>query len=248
MRMGFIDADACFALGEEQAKSGYGEYVMDVAKSSRDRQCASSSPAGPGSSAPTTSARSAAAPTRRSRAREVVVLDLLTYAGTRTNLAGCDVEFVHGDIRDADTVAQVLAGADVVIHFAAESHVDRSIAGAADFVSTNVVGTQVLLAGALTAGVDRFVHVSTDEVYGSIEEGAWSESHPLEPNSPYSASKGGLGPARPRLPPHAWPARLHYAVLQQLRAPPGSGCVSDDDTRTDSGSRGLSGRSSSVPR
>jgi dTDP-glucose 4,6-dehydratase len=119
------------------------------------------------------------------------VLDLLTYAGTRTNLAGCDVEFVHGDIRDADTVARVLDGADVVVHFAAESHVDRSIAGAADFVSTNVVGTQVLLAGALAAGVDRFVHVSTDEVYGSIEEGAWSESHPLQPNSPYSASKAG---------------------------------------------------------
>ena len=120
---------------------------------------------------------------------QVVVLDLLTYAGTRTNLTGCDVEFVHGDIRDADTVARVLARADVVVHFAAESHVDRSIAGAADFVSTNVVGTQVLLAGALAAGVDRFVHVSTDEVYGSIEEGAWPETHPLLPNSPYSASK-----------------------------------------------------------
>jgi dTDP-glucose 4,6-dehydratase len=122
---------------------------------------------------------------------QVVVLDLLTYAGTRTNLTGCDVEFVHGDIRDADTVARVLARADVVVHFAAESHVDRSIAGAADFVSTNVVGTQVLLAGALAAGVDRFVHVSTDEVYGSIEEGAWPETHPLLPNSPYSASKAG---------------------------------------------------------
>jgi dTDP-glucose 4,6-dehydratase len=79
----------------------------------------------------------------------------------------------------------------VVVHFAAESHVDRSIAGAADFVSTNVVGTQVLLAGALAAGVDRFVHVSTDEVYGSIDEGAWPETHPLAPNSPYSASKAG---------------------------------------------------------
>ena len=121
----------------------------------------------------------------------VVVLDLLTYAGTLTNLAGCDAEFVHGDIRDADTVATVLEGTDVVVHFAAESHVDRSIAGAADFVSTNVVGTQVLLAGALAAGVDRFVHVSTDEVYGSIDEGAWAETSPLLPNSPYSASKAG---------------------------------------------------------
>jgi dTDP-glucose 4,6-dehydratase len=122
---------------------------------------------------------------------EVVVLDLLTYAGTLTNLTGYDVQFVHGDIRDADAVATVMAGADVVVHFAAESHVDRSIAGAADFVSTNVVGTQVLLQGALEAGVDRFVHVSTDEVYGSIDEGSWPETHPLLPNSPYSASKAG---------------------------------------------------------
>ncbi len=122
---------------------------------------------------------------------EVVVLDLLTYAGTRINLTGYDVEFVHGDVRDADTVARVLAGADVVVHFAAESHVDRSIAGAGEVVSTNVVGTQVVLQGALDAGVDRFVHVSTDEVYGSIDEGAWSETRPLLPNSPYSASKAG---------------------------------------------------------
>ena len=122
---------------------------------------------------------------------DVVVLDLLTYAGTLTNLTGYDVEFVHGDIRDAATVAKVMAGADVVVHFAAESHVDRSITGAADFVSTNVVGTQVLLQGALEAGVDRFVHVSTDEVYGSIDQGSWPETHPLLPNSPYSASKAG---------------------------------------------------------
>ena len=122
---------------------------------------------------------------------EVVVLDLLTYAGTLTNLTGYDVEFVRGDIRDAETVARAMAGTDVVVHFAAESHVDRSITGAADFVSTNVVGTQVLLQGALEARVDRFVHVSTDEVYGSIDEGAWPESHPLLPNSPYSASKAG---------------------------------------------------------
>jgi dTDP-glucose 4,6-dehydratase len=122
---------------------------------------------------------------------EVVVLDLLTYAGTLTNLTGYDVEFVRGDIRDAATVARVMAGTDVVVHFAAESHVDRSITGAADFVSTNVVGTQVLLQGALEARVDRFVHVSTDEVYGSIDKGAWPETHPLLPNSPYSASKAG---------------------------------------------------------
>jgi dTDP-glucose 4,6-dehydratase len=126
---------------------------------------------------------------------EVVVLDLLTYAGTLTNLEPFTddrrLRFVRGDIRDPGVVAEVMTGADVVVHFAAESHVDRSIAGAADFVSTNVVGTQVLLQAALESGVSRFVHVSTDEVYGSIDEGAWPETHPLEPNSPYSASKAG---------------------------------------------------------
>ena len=126
---------------------------------------------------------------------DVVVLDLLTYAGTLTNLAPFTddprLRFVRGDIRDPGVVAEVMAGTDVVVHFAAESHVDRSIAGAADFVSTNVVGTQVLLQAALDRGVSRFVHVSTDEVYGSIDEGAWPETHPLEPNSPYSASKAG---------------------------------------------------------
>jgi dTDP-glucose 4,6-dehydratase len=122
---------------------------------------------------------------------EVVVLDLLTYAGTVTNLSGVmdRVEFVEGDIRDPALVSKVMGGTDLVVHFAAESHVDRSISGAADFVSTNVVGTQVLLQAALDAGVGRFVHVSTDEVYGSIAEGSWPETCPLEPNSPYSASK-----------------------------------------------------------
>ena len=124
---------------------------------------------------------------------EVVVLDLLTYAGTLTNLEPVldspRLRFVRGDIRDAAAVAGVVRDVDVVVHFAAESHVDRSITGAADFVSTNVVGTQVLLQAALDAGVGRFVHVSTDEVYGSIETGSWPETHPLEPNSPYSASK-----------------------------------------------------------
>ena len=84
-----------------------------------------------------------------------------------------------------------MSGADVVLHFAAESHVDRSITGAADFVSTNVGGTQILLQAALQHGVGKFVHVSTDEVYGSIQHGSWTEDHPLEPNSPYSAAKAG---------------------------------------------------------
>ncbi|MFD4642136.1 dTDP-glucose 4,6-dehydratase [Lentzea sp. NPDC058436] len=122
---------------------------------------------------------------------EVVVLDKLTYAGSETNLAPVagKFEFVRGDICDAAVVAEQMRGIDVVVHFAAESHVDRSITGSADFVLTNVLGTQTLLQGALNAGVKRFVHVSTDEVYGSIETGSWTETHILEPNSPYSASK-----------------------------------------------------------
>ncbi len=126
---------------------------------------------------------------------DIVVLDKLTYAGNRANLAPvADSErlrFVEGDIGDKALVDELVSEADEVVHFAAESHVDRSILGADDFVQTNVVGTQILLDAALRHGIDKFVHVSTDEVYGSIEEGSWSEQHPLEPNSPYSASKAG---------------------------------------------------------
>jgi dTDP-glucose 4,6-dehydratase len=124
---------------------------------------------------------------------EVVVLDKLTYAGNRANLAPVAdnprLRFVLGDICDAKLVAELMAGTDLVVHFAAESHVDRSILGAADFVVTNVLGTHTLLQAAVDAGVGKFVHVSTDEVYGSIASGSWSEDHVLEPNSPYSASK-----------------------------------------------------------
>lgn len=124
---------------------------------------------------------------------EVVVLDKLTYAGNEANLEPVDknprYRFVKGDICDSALVSDLLRGIDLVVHFAAESHVDRSIAGSADFVLTNVLGTQTLLQGALEAGVGKFVHVSTDEVYGSIDEGSWTEDHALEPNSPYSASK-----------------------------------------------------------
>jgi dTDP-glucose 4,6-dehydratase len=124
---------------------------------------------------------------------EIVVLDKLTYAGNEANLAPVRdnprLRFVKGDICDPSVVTQVMAGVDLVVHFAAESHVDRSIMGAADFVMTNVLGTQTLLQGAVDAGVSKFVHVSTDEVYGSIASGSWPETHPLEPNSPYSASK-----------------------------------------------------------
>ncbi len=126
---------------------------------------------------------------------EVVVLDKLTYAGSESNLESVRdnprLRFVRGDICDGDIVREVMAGVDLVVHFAAESHVDRSILGAADFVMTNVVGTQTLLQAAVDAGAGKFVHVSTDEVYGSIAEGSWTEEHLLEPNSPYSASKAG---------------------------------------------------------
>jgi dTDP-glucose 4,6-dehydratase len=126
---------------------------------------------------------------------DVVVLDKLTYAGNEANLAPVAghprYRFVRGDICDARLVGDLMPGVDVVVHFAAESHVDRSITGAADFVLTNVLGTQVLLQAALECGVRRFVHVSTDEVYGSIEQGSWTEDHPLLPNSPYSAAKAG---------------------------------------------------------
>ncbi|MET8946103.1 dTDP-glucose 4,6-dehydratase [Streptomyces sp. NPDC004542] len=121
----------------------------------------------------------------------VTVLDKLTYAGTLANLPAAHprLRFVQGDICDAGLVDKLMAEADQVVHFAAESHVDRSIAGAGEFVRTNVAGTQTLLDAALRHGVGPFVHISTDEVYGSIDSGSWPETHPLAPNSPYSASK-----------------------------------------------------------
>ncbi len=126
---------------------------------------------------------------------EVVVLDALTYAGNLANLDPVKdsprLRFVEGNILDARLLDALMADIDAIVHFAAESHVDRSISGAADFVMTNVVGTQTMLEAARRAGVSRFVHVSTDEVYGSIDDGSWPETWPLEPNSPYSASKAG---------------------------------------------------------
>jgi dTDP-glucose 4,6-dehydratase len=123
------------------------------------------------------------------------VLDKLTYAGNLANLAPVSgsprLEFVHGDICDAALLKSVLPGHDAVINFAAETHVDRSITGASDFVRTNVVGVQTLLDACLDAEVSTVVHVSTDEVYGSVASGSWSETAPLAPNSPYSAAKAG---------------------------------------------------------
>jgi dTDP-glucose 4,6-dehydratase len=125
----------------------------------------------------------------------VTVLDNLSYSGNLANLTSIadhpGYRFVHGDICDADLVDQVMPGHDAVVHFAAESHVDRSISSAAPFVTSNVLGTQVLLEAARRRGTSRFVHVSTDEVYGSIERGSWAEDSPLAPRSPYSASKAG---------------------------------------------------------
>jgi dTDP-glucose 4,6-dehydratase len=124
---------------------------------------------------------------------KVTVLDKLTYAGNVANLDPVASDprytFVAGDILDGDLVDELVKDCDIVVHFAAESHVDRSILGASDFVMTNVVGTQTMLEAALRHRTSRFLHVSTDEVYGSIETGSWDETCPLQPNSPYSASK-----------------------------------------------------------
>jgi dTDP-glucose 4,6-dehydratase len=123
---------------------------------------------------------------------EILVLDKLTYAGNLNNFTPDEKEkinFVQGDICDSSLIGKLIKGIDVVVNFAAESHVDRSIASAADFVTTNILGTQVLLENSLKAGVRKFVQISTDEVYGSIEDGSWNEEFPLLPNSPYSASK-----------------------------------------------------------
>lgn len=124
---------------------------------------------------------------------EVVVLDALTYAGNRANLEPVAdsprLTFVEGDIRDNALLDEWFPKVDAVVHFAAESHVDRSVRDSSIFVETNVVGTQRLLDAALRHDLERFVHVSTDEVYGSIDEGEWTEEFPLEPNSPYAASK-----------------------------------------------------------
>jgi len=123
----------------------------------------------------------------------VTVLDKLTYAGRRENLAGVDegrLEFVEGDICDADVVATAVEGCDAIVNFAAESHVDRSIESPGEFIETDVFGTYVLLEAARHAGI-RHLQVSTDEVYGSIEEGSFTETSPLDPSSPYSASKAG---------------------------------------------------------
>jgi dTDP-glucose 4,6-dehydratase len=121
---------------------------------------------------------------------EVTVLDKLTYAGRRENLEGLDVGFVHAGIEDAIAVGAAIDGVDAVVNFAAETHVDRSIAEPDAFVTTHALGTWVLLEAARARGV-RLLQISTDEVYGSIDEGSFTETSPLEPSSPYSATKAG---------------------------------------------------------
>ena len=125
----------------------------------------------------------------------VTNLDAMTYAGVPATVAELDElaghTFVKGDVRDADLVDEVVQGHDIIVHFAAESHVDRSIEGPTVFLETNVVGTGVLLDAARRHAVPRFMHVSTDEVYGSVAEGFPPESAPLDPSSPYSSSKAG---------------------------------------------------------
>jgi dTDP-glucose 4,6-dehydratase len=126
---------------------------------------------------------------------EVVNYDALTYAGNLSTLKDVDdsprYAFVKGDICDPGTLEEAMAGCDAVVHFAAESHVDRSIAGADDFVTTNCFGTNIVVDTARRLEIGRVVHIGTDEVYGSVEVGSSKETDPLEPRSPYSASKAG---------------------------------------------------------
>jgi len=127
----------------------------------------------------------------------IVNLDLMTYAGNPSNLKDIENDprytFVHGDICDRECVSRLLKQyrIDTIVHFAAESHVDRSISDGSVFVRTNILGTHVLLEAALGAGIKRFIHISTDEVYGSTVNSSFTETDPLNPSSPYSASKAG---------------------------------------------------------
>src|SRR3954447_2458618 len=126
----------------------------------------------------------------RDHGDEVVVLDKLTYAGRQENLQDVEHTFIHGAIEDPEKVAEAMDGVDAVVNFAAETHVDRSIADPDAFIRTHALGTFVLLEEARRREL-RYVQISTDEVYGSIEEGSFTETSPLDPSSPYSATKAG---------------------------------------------------------
>ena len=123
---------------------------------------------------------------------KIKVLDKLTYSGNKQNLIDLDsssYEFVQGDICDTDLVLKLSKQVDAIVNFAAESHVDRSIDSSREFIQTNVLGTHTLLESARKSNLSTFLQISTDEVYGSILEGSWDEDFPLQPNSPYAASK-----------------------------------------------------------
>ena len=124
---------------------------------------------------------------------EIIVLDALTYAGNLENLNGVfenpRLKFIKGDITDVPLVQSISAGVNTIVNFAAESHVDKSIESSAEFIRSNVLGTHVLLESALRNNIQRYIQISTDEVYGSIDTGSWDEKETLSPNSPYSASK-----------------------------------------------------------
>ena len=123
---------------------------------------------------------------------KIIVLDKLTYSGNKQNLIDLDsssYEFVQGDICDTDLVLKLSKQVDAIVNFAAESHVDRSIDSSREFIQTNVLGTHTLLESARKSNLSTFLQISTDEVYGSILEGSWDEDFPLQPNSPYAASK-----------------------------------------------------------
>ena len=123
---------------------------------------------------------------------KIIVLDKLTYSGNKQNLIDLDsssYEFVQGDICDTDLVLKLSKQVDAIVNFAAESHVDRSIDSSREFIQTNVLGTHTLLESARKSNLSTFLQISTDEVYGSISEGSWDEDFPLQPNSPYAASK-----------------------------------------------------------
>jgi len=123
---------------------------------------------------------------------EIIILDKLTYAADLRNLDGLEensYELVVGDICDKELVSRIFPGTDYVIHFAAESHVDNSIASSDEFITTNIIGTQILLDSAKMYGIKKFLYISTDEIYGSILEGSFAENDNFNPSSPYSASK-----------------------------------------------------------
>ena len=123
---------------------------------------------------------------------KIIVLDKLTYSGNKQNLIDLDsssYEFIQVDICDTDLVSKLSKQVDAIVNFAAESHVDRSINSSKEFIQTNVFGTHTLLESARKSNLSTFLQISTDEVYGSISEGSWDEDFPLQPNSPYAASK-----------------------------------------------------------